>query len=44
MLGRKEPEGYAPWGAGPRKCMGITLATAEMRVSPLLPLSVCVAT
>ncbi|KAL3151907.1 hypothetical protein ABBQ32_001038 [Trebouxia sp. C0010 RCD-2024] len=31
-LKRKEPEGYAPWGAGARKCMGISLATAEMRL------------
>lgn len=32
QLNRKEPEGYAPWGAGPRKCMGVSLATAEMRI------------
>lgn len=31
-LHRKEPAGYAPWGAGPRKCLGMPLATAELRV------------
>ena len=31
--GRREPSGYMPWGEGPRKCLGMPLARAEMRVS-----------
>ena len=32
---RREPRGYIPWGDGPRKCLGMVLARAEMRVSTI---------
>lgn len=31
---REESKSFIPWGAGPRTCLGMSLAIAEMRVCP----------